>query len=157
MTVSRSTICSLRAAREVTSLMVEQGMKPDVNPSSWFTKERIRPLLGSATTTLPLVAPSASTAARRMTRSSPSTLSPSVGSTGGGRRTAGAGLATVLLAAAGPPVDEAPLFALPAANWAFHNRPATTSGSRKYLIHSSPEDPAGAASRSSVRFWTDLL
>src|SRR5213595_3159634 len=44
---------------------------------------RMRPLDGSTTTTLPAKLPSAATAARRIVRSSPSTLSPRVGSTPG--------------------------------------------------------------------------
>src|SRR5438045_750081 len=40
--------------------------------------ERMRPFWGSTTTTLPLYGPSASTAARRISRSSPSTLSVAV-------------------------------------------------------------------------------
>src|SRR5689334_11539501 len=44
----------------------------------------MRPVFGSATTTLPAYPPKALTAARRMVRSSPSMLSPRVGSTGGG-------------------------------------------------------------------------
>src|SRR5476649_475099 len=45
---------------------------------------RMRPVPGSTTTTLPGIVPNASAAARRTVRSSPSTLSPKVGSTGGG-------------------------------------------------------------------------
>src|SRR3954454_11980099 len=82
--LSRVTTRSLSAAREVTNLMVEQGIKPLARASFWLTMVRIRPLVGSATTTLPFMVPSAATAARRITRSSPSTLSPRVGSTGGG-------------------------------------------------------------------------
>src|SRR6202050_981037 len=41
---------------------------------------RMRPVWGSTTTTVPSKGPSASTAARRTSRSSPSTLSPWVGS-----------------------------------------------------------------------------
>src|SRR5471030_3307902 len=47
---------------------------------------RMRPVPGSTTTTLPGMVPNASAAARRTVRSSPSTLSPKVGSTGGGSR-----------------------------------------------------------------------
>src|ERR1035437_6702673 len=98
--VSRSTMCSLSAASEVTSLLVEQGVKPVVSPSFWLTMVSTRPVAGSTTTTLPLCGPSAATAARRMVRSSPSTLSPSVGSTGGGRfaRLFLAGMRVVFLA-----------------------------------------------------------
>src|SRR5258706_12747567 len=76
--VSRSTIPSLREAKAQTILTVEHGWKPLLSASFWFTIVRMRPLLGSATTTVPLYAPKASTAARRTTRSSPSTLSPMV-------------------------------------------------------------------------------
>src|ERR1017187_4827523 len=74
---------SLKAARAVTSLMVEHGTNPLFNASFWLTTLRTRPLVGSTATTAPFMVPSASTAARRTVRSSPSTLSPSVGSTGG--------------------------------------------------------------------------
>src|ERR1035441_10538891 len=74
---------SLKAARAVTSLMVEHGTNPLFNASFWLTTLRTRPLVGSTTTTAPFMVPSASTAARRTVKSSPSTLSPSVGSTGG--------------------------------------------------------------------------
>src|SRR6266536_4324983 len=83
MESSRSTTCSLSAASEVTSLMVEQGMKPFLNASFWLTTVRTRPLDGSTATTLPFIVPRAATAARRTERSSPSMLSPMVGSTGG--------------------------------------------------------------------------
>src|SRR5579872_7293594 len=81
MNVSRSTTLSLKAASAVTSLMVEQGMNPLLSPSFWLTMVRTRPLSGSTTTILPACEPRASTAARRMAISSPSTLSPTVGST----------------------------------------------------------------------------
>src|SRR6516165_8371963 len=84
--VSASMMCSLSAATEVTSLMVEHGVKPLCRASLWFTMVRMRPFDGSTTTTLPFTEPRASTAARRIMRSSPSTLSPSVGSTAGAQR-----------------------------------------------------------------------
>src|SRR5689334_8690910 len=83
MKVSRSTTRSVRAASDVTSLIVEHGVNPLFSPKFWLTMLRMRPLVGSATTTLPFIVPSAATAARRIVRSSPSTLSPTVGSTGG--------------------------------------------------------------------------
>src|SRR5262245_48512602 len=60
---------------------------------------RIRPSDGFTTTTLPFIVPSAATAARRTARSSPSTLSPMVGSTGGALRRYTAFLETAFLAA----------------------------------------------------------
>src|ERR1035441_5963749 len=74
---------SVRAASAVTSLMVEHGTNPVFSASFWLTMVRMRPVDGSTTTTLPAKVPRAATAARRMTRSSPSTLSPMVGSTPG--------------------------------------------------------------------------
>ena len=44
---------SVNAASDVTSLIVEQGMKPLFKASFWFTMLSTRPLLGSTTTTLP--------------------------------------------------------------------------------------------------------
>jgi hypothetical protein len=81
--VSGSMTPSLKAAKAVTSLMVEHGTNPLFRASFWLTMLRTRPLDGSTATTAPFKVPSASTAARRTVRSSASTLSPSVGSTGG--------------------------------------------------------------------------
>src|ERR1035441_4025482 len=83
MVVFLLTTPSVKAARAVTSLMVEHGTNPVLSASLWLTILRMRPLVGSTTTTLPAKVPRAATAARRMTRSSPSTLSPMVGSTPG--------------------------------------------------------------------------
>src|ERR1039458_1141747 len=98
---------------------------------------RTRPLFGSTTSTLPLVVPNAPTAARRTVRSSPSTLSPSVGSTGGGFFTAF--LTTFLLVVvAAFPLPEALLLAgWPAAKCPFTNRPATSAGSKNLFIAAS--------------------
>src|ERR1035441_4090064 len=74
---------SVSAASAVTSLMVEHGTNPVFRASFWLTMVRMRPVDGSTTTTLPAKVPRAVTAARRMTRSSPSTLSPTVGATPG--------------------------------------------------------------------------
>src|ERR1035438_398595 len=83
MVVFLLTTPSVKAARAVTSLMVEHGTNPVLSANFWLTILRMRPLVGSTTTTLPAKVPRAATAARRMTRSSPSTLSPMVGSTPG--------------------------------------------------------------------------
>src|ERR1039458_6865524 len=69
---------SLRPAKATETLTVEQGWKPVESATFWFTMVRTRPVFGSTTTTEPLYCPSDSTAARRMSRSSPSMLSPSV-------------------------------------------------------------------------------
>src|ERR1035437_4966864 len=118
--VSRSTMCSLSAASEVTSLLVEQGVKPVVSPSFWLTMVSTRPVAVSTTPTLPLCGPSAATAARRMVRSSPSTLSPSVGSTGGGR------FATLFLAG-----TRVVFLAWVAVRPAFWSKPPRSSGTTK--------------------------
>src|SRR5262245_42878386 len=74
---------------------------------------RTRPFEGSTATTLPFIVPSAATAATRTARSSPSTKSPIVGSTGGpGRRTtffAGAFLLPPATARAGKRLIAVPL------------------------------------------------
>src|ERR1039457_6134581 len=49
--VSRSMMPSLKAARAVTSLMVEHGTNPLFNASFWLTTLRTRPLVGSTATT----------------------------------------------------------------------------------------------------------
>ena len=69
---------SLSAASATETFTVEHGWNPELSATFWFTMVRMRPVLGSTTTTDPLYCPSASTAARRMSRSSPSMLSPSV-------------------------------------------------------------------------------
>ena len=69
---------SLSAASATETFTVEQGWKPELSATFWFTMVSTRPLAGSTTTTDPLYCPSDSTAARRMSRSSPSILSPSV-------------------------------------------------------------------------------
>ena len=69
---------SLRAASATETLTVEHGWNPELSATFWFTMVSTRPVMGSTTTTEPLYCPSASTAARRMSRSSPSTLSPKV-------------------------------------------------------------------------------
>jgi hypothetical protein len=62
---------SLRPARPVTILMVEHGLKPLRMAQSWLTTVSTRPVFGSMTTTLPARSPSACTATRRTSRSSP--------------------------------------------------------------------------------------
>src|ERR1022692_4469195 len=89
---------------------------------------RTRPVLGSATTTLPRVVPRAATAARRTVRSSPSTLSPSVGSTGGD---AGGRLTAVFFDGA---FRYAIVWVCAPANGAPIIRPAATNGSRRRFI-----------------------
>src|ERR1035441_9257490 len=69
---------SLSPASATETFTVEHGWNPALSASFWFTMLSTRPLLGSTTTTDPLYCPSASTAARRMSMSSPSILSPSV-------------------------------------------------------------------------------
>ena len=71
-------IFSLSAAKATETFTVEHGWNPELSATFWFTMLRIRPVSGSTTTTDPLYCPSASTAARRISRSSPSTLSPLV-------------------------------------------------------------------------------
>src|ERR1017187_7384970 len=53
MVVFLLTTPSVKAARAVTSLMVEQGTNPVLSASLWLTILRMRPLVGSTTTTLP--------------------------------------------------------------------------------------------------------
>ena len=67
-----STSPSRSAANATETLIVEQGWKPPPKASCWLTIVRIRPVLGSATTTEPLIGPSASIAALRISGSSPS-------------------------------------------------------------------------------------
>ena len=69
---------ALNPASATETLMVEHGWKPLLVAILWFTMARMRPVMGSTATTDPLYEPSASTAARRMVRSSPSTRSPTV-------------------------------------------------------------------------------
>src|ERR1022692_572372 len=126
MEVSRLTTCSVRAAREVTSLMVEHGVNPLVSPSFWLTMVRMRPLVGSTTTTLPFMLPRAATAERLTVRSSPSTLSPSVGSTAGGAFRTGLRAGADFLVA-----DEGLDFLIWAlAGAAFWSKPTRSSGKR---------------------------
>ena len=73
-------IPSFKAARATGNLTVEHGMNPLAKASFWFTMLRIRPVLGSATSTAPFNGPNACTAAWRTVRSSPSTKSPAVDS-----------------------------------------------------------------------------
>jgi hypothetical protein len=69
---------SLSAASATETFTVEHGWNPELSATFWFTMLSTRPLAASTTTTDPLYCPSDSTAARRMSRSSPSMLSPSV-------------------------------------------------------------------------------
>src|SRR5450755_404489 len=69
---------SLSAASATETFTVEHGWNPELSATFWFTMVSTRPLPGSTTTTDPLYWPSDSTAARRISRSSPSMLSPSV-------------------------------------------------------------------------------
>src|ERR1017187_2290186 len=108
---------------------------------------RMRPVFGSATTTLPLVVPSAPTAARPPVRSSPSTLSPSVGSTGGVRQTAVRTGAAFLLAAV-----EVPFGACATANWAPIISPAAASGKRERIIC---DDPLSMIGKWAVNQYRD--
>src|ERR1035441_9689396 len=123
----------------VTSLIVEHGVKPAFNPSFWLTSVSTLPLFGSTTSTLPLVVPNALTAARRTVRSSPSTLSPSVGSTGGGFFTAFLTIFFLMAVAAFPLPGALLLVAWPAANWPLINRPATSAGNKNFFIVASYE------------------
>src|ERR1017187_2046965 len=126
MEVSRLTTCSVRAAREVTSLMVEHGINPLVSPSFWLTMVRLRPLVGSTTTTLPFMLPRAATAERLTARSSPSTFSPSAGSTAGSAFRTGLRAGADFLVA-----DEGLDFLIWAlAGAAFWSKPTRSSGKR---------------------------
>src|ERR1017187_1845471 len=83
MVVFLLTTPSVKAARAVTSLMVEQGTNPVLSASLWLTILRMRPLVGSTTTTLPAKVPRAAGAAGGVAVSSPSALSPWWGRRGG--------------------------------------------------------------------------
>src|ERR1700689_71215 len=92
-----STAFSLNAASATDTLTVEQGWNPEESATFWFTMVKMRPVVGSPATTDPLKSPSASTAALRTSRSSPSILSPCVesayvGSVQGPPRTNGVGV-----------------------------------------------------------------
>src|SRR5450432_455991 len=146
MLVFLETMFSVSAARAVINLMVEQGMNPLASPSLWFTMVRMRPFDGSTTTTLPGMVPRASAAARRTVRSSPSTLSPLVGSTGGGSFRSG--FRAVLRAGF--------LVALAARVPALLIKPATSRRARNSLfIHGAIEAAWPFASR--LRDYTDTI